>query len=75
MKYENQNNRFTAHLSALKRFNKWEETHPSKYSKGKALESIGLLYEWLPKKSRQRSQNVNGIQAMRRSLAKLNNRI
>ncbi len=31
MKYENQKNRFDAHLSALKRFNKWEETHPSKF--------------------------------------------
>ncbi len=31
MKYKNQKNRFDAHLSALKRFNKWEETHPSKF--------------------------------------------
>ena len=45
MKYRNQKNRFDAHLSALKRFNKWEETHPSKFLKEKALESIGSLYE------------------------------
>jgi hypothetical protein len=31
VKYKNQKNRFDAHLSALKRFNKWEETHPSKF--------------------------------------------
>jgi len=75
MKYENQKNRFDAHLSALKRFNKWEETHPYKFLKEKALESIGSLYEWLPKEARQRNLDVSGIQAMRRSLAKLSNRI
>ncbi len=72
---KNQKNRFDAHLSALKRFNKWEDTHPSKFLKEKALEAIGSLYEWLPKEARQRSLDVSGIQAMRRSLAKLSNRI
>jgi len=74
MMSENQKERFAAHLSALKRFNKWEETQPSKFLKEKAFESIGSLYEWLPKESRQRNLDVNGIQAMRRSLSKLSNR-
>lgn len=75
MNQQNQRNRINDHLSALKRFNMWEEKYPSTFSKEKALESIGSLYEWLPREARHRRLNVRGIQAMRRSLAKLKSRL
>ena len=57
------------HLSALKRFNEWEQDNPDKMEDSLCLAAVFELYEMIPEHARQRPLNVAGIVKMRRILA------
>lgn len=56
---------------ALRRYDRWQERHPSVLDARVALESIGFLWELLPPGSRERPLDTSGIERMRRLLAVL----
>jgi hypothetical protein len=58
-------------VEALKKFNAWETKHLSFMNPQAALAGIVMLYELMPKESRRRPVNPNGIKAMHLAFSRL----
>ena len=62
---------FERRAEALRRYDQWQQRHPSVLDPSAAIESIGFLWRLLPPESRERPVDTSGIERMRRILALL----
>jgi len=59
---------------ALRRFASWQATSPDDVPPRVALEGVGLLWDLLPPRSRERPVETAGVQRMHSILARLGTR-